>query len=88
MSRGAIISITLLAFIGLVLIMLLSGHGVASTVDEGESKTQTNEINAPRSAVLRRGEITQPVAEQIDRQHERERPTREGHLESGGRRLE
>ena len=48
MSRGAIISITLLAFIGLVLIMLLSGHGVASTVDEGESKTQTNEINVAR----------------------------------------
>jgi len=39
------ISITLLALIALLLIMLLGRHGVAGTVDEGESKVQTNEIN-------------------------------------------
>ena len=40
------ISITLLALIALLLIMLLGRHSVAGTVDEGESKMQTIEINA------------------------------------------
>ena len=43
MTRSAMISITLLALIALLLIMLLGRHGVAGTVDEGESKVQTNE---------------------------------------------
>ena len=48
MTRGAMISIALLALIALLLIMLLGRHGVAGTVDKGESKTQTNEINVAR----------------------------------------
>ena len=48
MTRGAMISIALLALIALLLIMLLGRHGVAGTVDTGESKTQTNEINVAR----------------------------------------
>jgi hypothetical protein len=42
------ISIALLALIALLLIMLLGRHGVAGTVDKGESKSQTNEINVAR----------------------------------------
>jgi hypothetical protein len=42
------ISIALLALIALLLIMLLGRHGVAGTVDKGERKSQTNEINVAR----------------------------------------
>ena len=48
MTRGAMISIALLALIALLLIMLLGRQGAAGTVDKGESKTQANEINVAR----------------------------------------
>jgi hypothetical protein len=42
------ISIALLALIALLLIMLFGRHGVAAAIDEGKSKTQTNEMNVAR----------------------------------------
>jgi hypothetical protein len=48
MTRGAMISIALLALIAFLFITLLGRYGVAGTIDKGESKTQTNEINEAR----------------------------------------